>query len=67
MNDGETLWLNVTNIALGAAVAACLLYLVFCVAYHVAVRTKKRWKMWAELEREILEFSKQADEEIPWP
>ena len=56
MTDPRTLWLTVTNIALGVFVAACFLIVVVGLFIEILRRPGKRRRDRAELDRDMHEM-----------
>lgn len=56
MNHADTFWLNITNVALGLAIAACLAYAIVGLAYDRIARRRSA----AKLDRELREFTRSA-------
>ena len=43
LGDPETLWLNITNIALGVVTAVCFAVVIWGAAVEVLARARRRW------------------------
>lgn len=56
-SDPETAWLNVTNIALGIIVVVCAVVMLGGIAHEFISRTRKRRRIDAELDRDMLMLS----------
>ena len=56
MGDPETIWLNLTNAALGVVVLACLLAVALGVVKELVARRRARARASAELDREMKEL-----------
>jgi hypothetical protein len=60
----ETIWLNLTNAALGLGVAACLLAILFALLCDVVDLRRKRHSRWAAMEREMEALWRSAGRKI---
>ena len=61
MHETETFWLNVTNVAMGIAVALCLACVVCAFAYDVVTRVRRHRIFQAELNRDMRALAESAD------
>jgi hypothetical protein len=55
--DPQTYWLNVTNMALGIVIAICVMVVLGGVAHEFASRIRKRRRIEAEIDRDILQLA----------
>ncbi|MCZ2073937.1 MAG: hypothetical protein HUU41_12815 [Bryobacteraceae bacterium] len=53
MDDPKTLWLNLTNIALGLVVLVCIAVVAYGVLQEFALRRKKRAAAFIEIDRDM--------------
>jgi len=67
MNDPRTMWLCITNIAMAVVVAVCFITVAWLVLAEVAVRVRRKWALWSELDRDMRRLVNGGHWVVPCP